>query len=235
MLPQLGKESVPTSSRPICGGRRFRRRASTSSTRSEWFTTSKLLLAGVRALAKLVRPGGELRLYVYRTLDDEPWWKRGLFRAVTGSGRSPLVCPTRRSMRFRGSSQLLRPSCSCGLGACSGAGPGVIGPRGTCRSSTTPMCRSGWSCRSSSIGWWRRSRVGSAGGTSRAGFVKWVSRSWRSCPASAGGRSGSGRRLRPNGTRLEREPRRAPALGGGGQAEAPSVRGRTVLAGGEKP
>ncbi len=41
-------------------------------------------LAGVRALAKLVRPGGELRLYVYRTLEDEPWGKRVLFAAVTG-------------------------------------------------------------------------------------------------------------------------------------------------------
>ena len=40
-------------------------------------------MAGVRALAKLVRPGGELRLYVYRTLDDEPRWKRLLFVAVT--------------------------------------------------------------------------------------------------------------------------------------------------------
>jgi SAM-dependent methyltransferase len=39
---------------------------------------------GVRALANLVRPGGELRLYVYRTLEDEPWWKRALFGAVTG-------------------------------------------------------------------------------------------------------------------------------------------------------
>jgi len=39
--------------------------------------------AGVRALAKLVRPGGELRLYVYRTLDDEPVWKRVLLQAVT--------------------------------------------------------------------------------------------------------------------------------------------------------
>lgn len=41
-------------------------------------------LAGVRALAKLVRPGGELRLYVYRTLEDEPWWKQMLFAGVTG-------------------------------------------------------------------------------------------------------------------------------------------------------
>jgi SAM-dependent methyltransferase len=41
-------------------------------------------LVGVRALAKLVRPGGELRFYVYRILDDEPWWKRALFTAVTG-------------------------------------------------------------------------------------------------------------------------------------------------------
>ena len=41
-------------------------------------------LAGVRALAMLVRPGGELRFYVYRTLEDEPWWKRALFAAVSG-------------------------------------------------------------------------------------------------------------------------------------------------------
>jgi len=40
-------------------------------------------IVGVRALAKLVRPGGELRLYVYRRLDDEPLPKRVLFAAVT--------------------------------------------------------------------------------------------------------------------------------------------------------
>jgi SAM-dependent methyltransferase len=39
---------------------------------------------GVRALANLVRPGGDLRLYVYRTLEDEPWWKRAIFGVVTG-------------------------------------------------------------------------------------------------------------------------------------------------------
>lgn len=50
-------------------------------------------LAGVRALAKLVRPGGELRLYVYRALDDEPWWKRVLFRAVTGLRRVTTRLP----------------------------------------------------------------------------------------------------------------------------------------------
>jgi SAM-dependent methyltransferase len=38
---------------------------------------------GVRALARLVRPGGELRLYVYRTLDDEPWFRRALLGAVS--------------------------------------------------------------------------------------------------------------------------------------------------------
>lgn len=40
-------------------------------------------LVGVRALARLVRPGGELRLYVYRTLDGEPAWRRTLFAAIT--------------------------------------------------------------------------------------------------------------------------------------------------------
>jgi len=39
-------------------------------------------LVGVRALARLVRPGGELRLYVYRTLDAEPAWKQVVFAAV---------------------------------------------------------------------------------------------------------------------------------------------------------
>jgi SAM-dependent methyltransferase len=50
-------------------------------------------LAGVRALAKLVRPGGELRLYVYRTLEDEPWWKRALFGAVKGLRRITTRLP----------------------------------------------------------------------------------------------------------------------------------------------
>ncbi len=50
-------------------------------------------LAGVRALAKLVRPGGELRFYVYRTLDDEPWWKRLLFAAVSGLRRLTTRLP----------------------------------------------------------------------------------------------------------------------------------------------
>jgi len=40
-------------------------------------------LSGVRALARLVRPGGELRLYVYRSLKDEPRWRRLLLSAVT--------------------------------------------------------------------------------------------------------------------------------------------------------
>lgn len=40
-------------------------------------------MTGVRALAKLVRPGGELRLYVYRSLEGDPLWKWLLFGAVT--------------------------------------------------------------------------------------------------------------------------------------------------------
>jgi SAM-dependent methyltransferase/uncharacterized protein YbaR (Trm112 family) len=40
-------------------------------------------LAGVRALARLVRPGGDLRLYVYRSLDEEPLWRRLFFAAAT--------------------------------------------------------------------------------------------------------------------------------------------------------
>jgi SAM-dependent methyltransferase len=50
-------------------------------------------VAGVRALAKLVRPGGELRLYVYRTLENEPPWKRLLFGAVTAARRVTTRLP----------------------------------------------------------------------------------------------------------------------------------------------
>jgi SAM-dependent methyltransferase len=40
-------------------------------------------LEGVRALAKLVRPGGELRIYVYRILEEETLPRRLLVGAVT--------------------------------------------------------------------------------------------------------------------------------------------------------
>jgi hypothetical protein len=40
-----------------------------------------------------VRPGGELRLYVYRTLDDEPAWKQVLFFAVTALRRVTIRLP----------------------------------------------------------------------------------------------------------------------------------------------
>ena len=40
-------------------------------------------LGGLRALAALVRPGGELRIYVYRSLHDEPWLRRALLSLVT--------------------------------------------------------------------------------------------------------------------------------------------------------
>ena len=50
-------------------------------------------LAGVRALARLVRPGGELRLYVYRSLDDEPLWRRLLLGAVTALRRVTTRLP----------------------------------------------------------------------------------------------------------------------------------------------
>src|SRR4029450_10774432 len=48
---------------------------------------------GVRALARLVRPGGELRLYVYRSLDDEPLWRRLLLGAVTALRRVTTRLP----------------------------------------------------------------------------------------------------------------------------------------------
>ena len=38
---------------------------------------------GVRDLAQLVRPGGELRLYVYRSLAEDPWPRRLVLRGVT--------------------------------------------------------------------------------------------------------------------------------------------------------
>lgn len=50
-------------------------------------------LVGVRAIAKLVRPGGELRLYVYRTLDDEPFPTQLLFAMVTALRRMTTRLP----------------------------------------------------------------------------------------------------------------------------------------------
>jgi SAM-dependent methyltransferase len=50
-------------------------------------------VAGVRALARLVRPGGELRLYVYRSLGDASRWTRALFAAVTGLRRLTTRLP----------------------------------------------------------------------------------------------------------------------------------------------
>lgn len=49
--------------------------------------------AGVRALAPLVRRGGELRLYVYRTLGDEAIWKRALVALVSGLRRVTTRMP----------------------------------------------------------------------------------------------------------------------------------------------
>jgi SAM-dependent methyltransferase/uncharacterized protein YbaR (Trm112 family) len=39
--------------------------------------------SGVRALARVVRPGGELRLYVYRSLAEDPWPRRLVLKGVT--------------------------------------------------------------------------------------------------------------------------------------------------------
>jgi SAM-dependent methyltransferase len=47
----------------------------------------------VRVLADLVRPGGELRLYVYRSLEDEPWARRALLGAVTRLRKGTVRLP----------------------------------------------------------------------------------------------------------------------------------------------
>lgn len=50
-------------------------------------------VVGVRALGKLVRPGGELRLYVYRSLEHDPLWRRLLLAMVTGVRRVTTQLP----------------------------------------------------------------------------------------------------------------------------------------------
>lgn len=40
-------------------------------------------VAGLRVLAELVRPQGQVRFYVYRTIEDEHWTKRALLQGVT--------------------------------------------------------------------------------------------------------------------------------------------------------
>jgi SAM-dependent methyltransferase len=49
--------------------------------------------AAVRVLADLVRPGGELRLYVYRSLHDEGWVRRTLLAGVTLVRRGTVRLP----------------------------------------------------------------------------------------------------------------------------------------------
>jgi SAM-dependent methyltransferase len=49
--------------------------------------------AGVQSLARLVRPGGELRIYVYRTLDGEPLGKQVLLRLVAALRRLTTRLP----------------------------------------------------------------------------------------------------------------------------------------------
>jgi SAM-dependent methyltransferase/uncharacterized protein YbaR (Trm112 family) len=48
---------------------------------------------GVRVLSHFVRPGGELRLYVYRSLEGEHLLRRGLLRAVTAVRRVTTRLP----------------------------------------------------------------------------------------------------------------------------------------------
>jgi SAM-dependent methyltransferase len=50
-------------------------------------------LVGLRALAKLVRPGGELRIYIYRSLREEPAPRRLLLSAVTVVRRATTRLP----------------------------------------------------------------------------------------------------------------------------------------------
>jgi SAM-dependent methyltransferase/uncharacterized protein YbaR (Trm112 family) len=49
--------------------------------------------AALRALAALVRPGGEVRLYLYRSLEDEGWMRRGLLGVVTAVRRLTTRLP----------------------------------------------------------------------------------------------------------------------------------------------
>ena len=83
-------------------------------------------LAGVQALARLVRPGGELRLYVYRTLDDESRWTRALFAAVTGLRRITTRLPYPAVHAVAWLVAVRRAPSSCGRDVSCAAGQGVI-------------------------------------------------------------------------------------------------------------
>ena len=50
-------------------------------------------LVGLQALARLVKPGGELRIYVYRSLEDDPWPRRALLALVTQLRRLTVRLP----------------------------------------------------------------------------------------------------------------------------------------------
>ena len=148
-------------------------------------------MAGVRALAKLVRPGGELRLYVYRTLEDEPWWKRlllrcrdgaapghdeaalpgGACRLLAGGGRShralPLAAPDLEAMGV-GRSPDARPASRPLRGrALPNGRVGAVRPPGGTDRGALPQ-----------------------GARSRAGCATWASTSWQYSRDSDGARLG---------------------------------------------
>ncbi len=80
-----GRATAPTSCRPTCGFRRLRPRASTSSTAWASCTTSRSPLAGSgRSRGWCVR-AASCRLYVYRSLEDEPRSRRLLLRGRDGA------------------------------------------------------------------------------------------------------------------------------------------------------
>lgn len=115
---------------------------------------------GVRALANLVRPGGELRLYVYRALEDEPRWKRALFGAVTGFRQIttrlpyPAVHPISWLVAAVTSVRFLWPRRFVSRFGWGGPAHAPSAPRALHR---RPVPAG--SCQSKSTGWWHPSKA----------------------------------------------------------------------------
>ena len=107
-------------------------------------------LAGLKALVPLVRPGGEVRLYLYRALTDAGGARRALLAAVTQLRRLTTRLPFGALHASPGPWPLPPPSSSWSPGAgCEHAPGGSPDARAAPGPVQTRWSRSGW--------WWRNS------------------------------------------------------------------------------
>ena len=109
--------------------------------------------SAVRSLAALVRPGGTLRLYVYRSLADEGRARRALLGFVTGIRSLTTRLPPDVLHAFSWTVSAIATAAFSSLGVRSGDRASATASPAAGRWSSTRTSRSG--C------WWRSSSIGS--------------------------------------------------------------------------